>query len=1057
SCLTISVVAVVVVEVIEVIEVEVVATVGEAAVGAAAIWKCHFDQLELRQDLVGIFEGISAVGEVIEDAAEIVGVETFAVAGIIEVVVEQASAEASNKARKFSSDEGRPVPAPDARVEKIENDTAKALVGVKKKSDVMYPVRPGYGTLGKPVTLYANYLAFTSVGKPLFRYHVAVGKEQGRDVPPKKARQIVRLLLEEHFPQNLNNIATDYRSNLIACVDLDLPGDKVFNVRYKTETDPEYPQDPKVFAVTVGPTGTLDPDALVNYLTSSNINGPLGHHEQIVQALNVIMGHHPKTDPSVVSVGANKHYSMDADIVERMNLGGGLEALRGFFVSVRAATARVLLNVQVKYLACYQEGPLPMVIGEYYRTNSRNTYRLEAFLKRMRVRPNHIVRKTSSGKPRPLPIKTIAGLATPGDGRSSPNPPKVTKSGAGPFDVHFFLDAPSPKSSPGQPAEGKGKKGKKAPKAGPVQDGQYISVAAYFKREYNRDLDRDLPVINVGNRQNPMYLPVEVCEVIPGQPVGTKLSPDQTSGMLKFAVMGRKPAQNAQSIVTKGVGMLGVGEPLNATLSAFGIRVDNNLITVQGRVLPPPKILYAKQKEIMTMAGSWNMKAIQFSKPAVLKNWTWLYVHNPRARSPFSAQQEMMDSLRKFISVIQSMGIKADPPLGGQRIEVDGRADAEIIEKAVRDLQNQYRTTFILGILYGKETALYNTIKQVCDVRCGIRNVNVQAEKFKIAQDQYCANVGLKINLKLGGGNQTLRNSDLGLFADGKTMLVGLDVTHPSPGSAHSAPSVAAIVASVDSAFAQWPAELRIQPSRQEMVADLNTLLQSRIRLWAKHNNNKYPENIVVYRDGVSEGQYAIVNEKELPLLKSACESVYPATDTKKGLPRLAIIIVGKRHNTRFYPTAEENAERSCNPMPGTVVDRGVSESRAWDFFLQAHSALQGTARPAHYFTVYDEIFSPRHPGGNGNRGAADVLQDLTHKMCYLFGRATKAVSVCPPAYYADLVCTRARCYMSELFDPTPSATPAASVAGTEGGAGTTPGSDQVVVHPNVKDTMFYI
>jgi hypothetical protein len=36
--------------------------------------------------------------------------------------------------------------------------------------------------------------------------------------------------------------------------------------------------------------------------------------------------------------------------------------------------------------------------------------------------------------------------------------------------------------------------------------------------------------------------------------------------MLKFAVMGRMPAQNAESIATKGVGVLGIGQPLNATL-----------------------------------------------------------------------------------------------------------------------------------------------------------------------------------------------------------------------------------------------------------------------------------------------------------------------------------------------------------------------------------------------------------------------------------------------------------------------------------------------------------
>lgn len=467
--------------------------------------------------------------------------------------------------------------------------------------------------------------------------------------------------------------------------------------------------------------------------------------------------------------------------------------------------------------------------------------------------------------------------------------------------------------------------------------------------------------------------------------------------------------------------------------------------------------MYAKQKELQARFGSWNMQSIQFSKPATLKNWTWLFIDSKNSRHGLTPER-LDQALSEFTQILGEMGIAVDQPKPGIKIVYQWNADnAPAIERAVRELQQKHNPQLILGILFAKESQVYNIVKQVCDVRCGVRNVNVQAEKIsRNAGPQYWANVGLKINLKLGGANQTLRNSDMGFFADGKTMLVGLDVTHPSPGSTSSAPSVVGIVASVDAQLAQWPADIRIQPARQEMVSDLDGLLQSRIKIWANHNKGKFPENIVVYRDGVSEGQYDTVIEKELPLLKKACETIYPASDTKKGLPRMAIVVVGKRHNTRFYPTNDSEAERSANPQPGTIVDRGISESRHWDFYLQAHSALQGTARPAHYFTVWDEIFYPLHPSVTPGAGAADKLQDLTHKMCYLFGRATKAVSVCPPAYYADLVCTRARCYMSDLFDPTPSATPAGSVVGGESYE-LVPGDSQVTVHRSVKDSMFYI
>lgn len=41
----------------------------------------------------------------------------------------------------------------------------------------------------------------------------------------------------------------------------------------------------------------------------------------------------------------------------------------------------------------------------------------------------------------------------------------------------------------------------------------------------------------------------------------------------------------------------------------------------------------------------------------------------------------------------------------------------------------------------------------------------------------------------------------------------------------------------------------------------------------------------------------------------------------------------------------------------------------------------------------------------------------LTCGSCYGFGRATKAVSICPPAYYADILAERGRCYLAKYVN----------------------------------------
>lgn len=452
------------------------------------------------------------------------------------------------------------------------------------------------------------------------------------------------------------------------------------------------------------------------------------------------------------------------------------------------------------------------------------------------------------------------------------------------------------------------------------------------------------------------------------------------------------------------------------------------------------------------------MRSVKFVTKADLPSWTYLRISLQGGRSPWRTDQDFTTKLNELQDKLRELGISVNSYMEGKHITPNSQQiESEIDHWIHRFAINPKRPKLILVIIpEAVMSAVYNRTKYICDVKEGILNVCVLDSKFSRASPQYLANVGLKFNLKLGGRNHSLDPSKLGFVGQKKTMVVGIDVTHPAPGSSSEAPSVAGIVASIDEWLGQWPADIRVQPARQEMVTDLDAMFKSRLLLW-RERNKTLPENILVYRDGVSEGQYDIVLDQELPALRAACKVVYSAPDTKASKPRITIIIVGKRHNTRFYPTKMEEADRGGNPMNGTVVDRGVTEARNWDFFLQAHAAIQGTARPVHYYVVYDQIFRDLKLPAKFST-AADALEDLTHNMCYLFGRATRAVSICPPAYYADLVCTRARCYLSGLFDPSPLSSPDASSVGT-GAAGSSQTLDAslVTIHPNVRHAMFYV
>ena len=142
------------------------------------------------------------------------------------------------------------------------------------------------------------------------------------------------------------------------------------------------------------------------------------------------------------------------------------------------------------------------------------------------------------------------------------------------------------------------------------------------------------------------------------------------------------------------------------------------------------------------------------------------------------------------------------------------------------------------------------------------------------------------------------------------TMVIGLDVTYPSPGFSLNAPSIAGMLAIVDKDPGRWPAVLSVQKCCPKLVTELDSMLESRLELWktqAKHL--EYPENLLLIRDGVFEGRYSTVIQDELPRLRKACFDRYiTPKEMKKDLPRIAIIVVGKRHHTRLYPTKTEDA-----------------------------------------------------------------------------------------------------------------------------------------------------
>lgn len=146
----------------------------------------------------------------------------------------------------------------------------------------------------------------------------------------------------------------------------------------------------------------------------------------------------------------------------------------------------------------------------------------------------------------------------------------------------------------------------------------------------------------------------------------------------------------------------------------------------------------------------------------------------------------------------------------------------------------------------------------------------------------------------------------------------------------------------------------------------LTDMVAERVSDWYYENQSTYPKNILYYRDGVSDSQFKTVKDEEVPCIVEGFNAfVKQSKDQGKGKgkavdppePKITALVVTKRHHTRFYPQdAKDRQDDNHNCKPGTLVERGVTSPYFADFYLQSHNGIKGTAKPAHYWLLQNDM-----------------------------------------------------------------------------------------------------
>ncbi len=519
-------------------------------------------------------------------------------------------------------------------------------------------------------------------------------------------------------------------------------------------------------------------------------------------------------------------------------------------------------------------------------------------------------------------------------------------------------------------------------------DGKKVSVSQYFKEKHNITLQYpDLPCLKLGN--NGACIPMELCEIMDGQRKQGKLTKEQSQAMIKHTAL---PAPERQQLINNLVRNAKFDK--DEFLADFGFKVSQGMQALTGRVLEPPMIEYGQAEKERPRNGAWNMQHKSY-KTVDLKEWAIVSYENPRFLND--------TGLDKFISSLVQAGRDKGLSIHPTPRYRDFARGSERIGQLFEDLSRHYSNLQLIIIILpsrGNLDVFYEAVKYYGDVHYGIRTQVIRANTAsrKANDKQTMANICLKINAKLGGTTSILDKSKKSEIFSRPVIIFGADVTHPSPRDLHS-PSIAAVVASMDSHPNLYSAEVRVQKRRKEIITELKDIVKILLKRF-RARTGAQPEKIIFYRDGVSEGQFKDVLLEELRAIQLACYELHESFK-----PAITFIVVQKRHHTRFFAEdPRDQCGKSKNIPPGTVVDTDVCHPYEFDWYLCSHAGIQGTSKPAHYHVLYDD-----------SNFTSDQLQTLSNQLCHTYVRCARAVSIPAPAYYAHHVAFRARYHLGKL------------------------------------------
>jgi len=503
------------------------------------------------------------------------------------------------------------------------------------------------------------------------------------------------------------------------------------------------------------------------------------------------------------------------------------------------------------------------------------------------------------------------------------------------------------------------------------RNNEKISYLKYYETKYNKKIrdPKQVMIISMpkvkdqrGGVTGPIYLVPELCFM-------TGLSDEQRANFQLMKAMGDYTRQGPEPRVqtlNKFSERLNSKKEIVEELSAWNLKFAKDLVQFRGRILEPEVILGAgSSKHTYNLDNAdWGGAFRKWNSFSVGNCQKWAVVFANRDEA---ATKEFVNSLKK---VAPSLGMTMGNP---KTFMLTDNRPATYIQQL--DQVIDMKPSIVMIVIPNNKGDHYAAIKKKCCLEKPIPSQCVTGTVLSKPKGlmSVATKVAIQMNTKLGGEPWAVK------IPLKDTMVIGYDTYHDS---AQKGRSVGAVVASMNSTFTKYlsVANLHTNPA-QELNDNMCPAITKALRKYAEING-ALPARVIMYRDGVGDGQIPYVVEHEI----AAIQNCFKAAGLDETKLLFTYIIVSKRINTRFF----KMGGKPSNPPSGTIVDDVVTLPERYDFFLVSQSVRQGTVNPTSYNVIKDTSgLKPDH------------IQKLTYKLTHLYYNWPGTVRVPAPCQYA--------------------------------------------------------